>query len=111
MIEIVKIYTSKAVWYFEIKINKQSIKEKDFADHTVFYTKKDAKKCLEDNNHPYWKFLWDDRKKPEITNYNQKSWDFNFENNIHKCRTKSNMCQSRQLLLVTSQSRLPTGQP
>tara|TARA_R100001443_G_scaffold39245_1_gene52624 strand:+ start:222 stop:509 length:288 start_codon:yes stop_codon:yes gene_type:complete len=55
MIEIVKIYTSKAVWYFEIKINKQSIKEKDFADHTVFYTKKDAKKCFEDNKQLFTK--------------------------------------------------------
>lgn len=49
MIEIVKKNWSKRIWYFEIKINKKSIKQKDFADHTVFDTKIDAKKCLKDN--------------------------------------------------------------
>ena len=44
MIEIVKKNWSKSIRYFEIEINKKSIKQKDFADHTVFDSKRDAKK-------------------------------------------------------------------
>ena len=66
-----------------IKLDLSKDKEIYSVDVLDAIVKKLFEKCLADNNHPYWKFLWDDRKKPEITNYNQKSWDFNFENNIH----------------------------